>query len=228
MPLAAYEAKLPDALFLISYFDRSGNKKGGYDERSPGVSRSQSSVAARLVCRPRRIWQSAALPSVSMRLASPSAPISAIGVTFEYSRPGSKASIRCRADYWRRRAGQCPEARRCRPEANCTSAILRLLAGLPMLARNIETDARVVAITRRGIDKVASKDRADRPFCAQGHQSGRPGACGLFSRGNRCLRNLAQPQSAGWLRYRGGRGGAHPSLPRLRHARCAWQQTIAL
>ena len=38
------------------------------------------------------------------------------------------------------------------------------LAGLPMLARNIETDARVVAITRRGIDKVASKDRADRPF----------------------------------------------------------------
>jgi thioredoxin reductase len=38
------------------------------------------------------------------------------------------------------------------------------LAALPMLARNIETDARVVAITRRGIDKVASKDRADRPF----------------------------------------------------------------
>jgi thioredoxin reductase len=38
------------------------------------------------------------------------------------------------------------------------------LAALPMLARNIETGARVVAITRRGIDKVASKDRADRPF----------------------------------------------------------------
>ncbi len=38
------------------------------------------------------------------------------------------------------------------------------LAALPILARNIETDARVVAITRRGIDKVASKDRADRPF----------------------------------------------------------------
>jgi thioredoxin reductase len=38
------------------------------------------------------------------------------------------------------------------------------LAALPMLARNVETDARVVAITRRGIDKVTSKDRAERPF----------------------------------------------------------------
>jgi thioredoxin reductase len=38
------------------------------------------------------------------------------------------------------------------------------LAALPVLAGNIETDARVLAITRRGIDKVASKDRADRPF----------------------------------------------------------------
>jgi thioredoxin reductase len=38
------------------------------------------------------------------------------------------------------------------------------LAALPLLARSIETDARVVAVTRRGIDKVASKDRADRPF----------------------------------------------------------------
>jgi len=38
------------------------------------------------------------------------------------------------------------------------------LAALPALERNIETDSRVVAITRRGIDKVASKDRADRPF----------------------------------------------------------------
>jgi thioredoxin reductase len=38
------------------------------------------------------------------------------------------------------------------------------LAALPMLAGNIETDARVVTITRRGIDKVATKDRAERPF----------------------------------------------------------------
>ena len=38
------------------------------------------------------------------------------------------------------------------------------LAALPVLARNIETDARVVTIARRGIDKVASKDRAERPF----------------------------------------------------------------
>jgi thioredoxin reductase len=38
------------------------------------------------------------------------------------------------------------------------------LAALPALAGSIETDARVVAITRRGMDKVASKDRAARPF----------------------------------------------------------------
>lgn len=41
---------------------------------------------------------------------------------------------------------------------------LEPLAALPALSGNIETDARVVAITRRGIDKVASKDRAERPF----------------------------------------------------------------
>ncbi len=41
---------------------------------------------------------------------------------------------------------------------------LEPLAALSMLAGNIQTDARVVAITRRGIDKVASKDRAERPF----------------------------------------------------------------
>jgi thioredoxin reductase len=38
------------------------------------------------------------------------------------------------------------------------------LAALPALAGHIETDARVIAIARRGIDKMASKDRAERPF----------------------------------------------------------------
>ncbi|HEY4162427.1 MAG TPA: NAD(P)-binding domain-containing protein [Dongiaceae bacterium] len=41
---------------------------------------------------------------------------------------------------------------------------LQPLSALPALAGSIETDARVVAITRRGIDKVISKDRIDRPF----------------------------------------------------------------
>lgn len=38
------------------------------------------------------------------------------------------------------------------------------LAALPALAGRIETDARVIAITRHGIDKMSSKDRAERPF----------------------------------------------------------------
>jgi thioredoxin reductase len=41
---------------------------------------------------------------------------------------------------------------------------LEPLAALPALAGNIETDARVLEITRRGIDKVASNGRAQRPF----------------------------------------------------------------
>ncbi len=38
------------------------------------------------------------------------------------------------------------------------------LAALPMLAGNIEIGARVIAITRRGIDKVTGTNRAERPF----------------------------------------------------------------
>ena len=41
---------------------------------------------------------------------------------------------------------------------------LRPLAAVPELSPYIETDARIVAITRQGIDKVASKDRASKPF----------------------------------------------------------------
>jgi thioredoxin reductase len=41
---------------------------------------------------------------------------------------------------------------------------LKPLSELPELAGRIETDARVVAISRQGIDKVASKGRAERPF----------------------------------------------------------------
>jgi thioredoxin reductase len=48
--------------------------------------------------------------------------------------------------------------------ADLCERYLAPLAGLPMLARYIETDARVVAITRRGIDKVASKGRTERLF----------------------------------------------------------------
>ncbi|MEX0808773.1 MAG: FAD-dependent oxidoreductase [Dongiaceae bacterium] len=38
------------------------------------------------------------------------------------------------------------------------------LAALPMLAPHIHTQARVARITRRGLDKISSKDRSSRPF----------------------------------------------------------------
>ena len=57
-----------------------------------------------------------------------------------------------------------PEASALPTGADLCERYLAPLAALPMLAGHIETDARVLAITRRGIDKVASKDRVERPF----------------------------------------------------------------
>jgi thioredoxin reductase len=48
--------------------------------------------------------------------------------------------------------------------ADLCERYLAPLAALPALSGCIETDARVIAITRRGIDKMSSKDRAERPF----------------------------------------------------------------
>lgn len=48
--------------------------------------------------------------------------------------------------------------------ADLCERYLAPLAALPALAGRIETDARVIAITRRGMDKMSSKDRAERPF----------------------------------------------------------------
>ena len=49
---------------------------------------------------------------------------------------------------------------------------LRPLAETPELARAIETNARVETVTRQGIDKVASRGRAGRPFRLHIRQSG--------------------------------------------------------
>jgi len=48
--------------------------------------------------------------------------------------------------------------------ADLCESYLAPLAALPTLAGRIDTDARVVAIARRGIDKMSSKDRDERPF----------------------------------------------------------------
>jgi thioredoxin reductase len=57
-----------------------------------------------------------------------------------------------------------PEASALPTGSDLCEYYLMPLAALPVLAENIETGARVVAVTRRGIDKVASKHRAERPF----------------------------------------------------------------
>jgi thioredoxin reductase len=57
-----------------------------------------------------------------------------------------------------------PQASALPTGADLCTRYLSPLAALPALAERIETDARVIAITRRGIDKMSSKDRAERPF----------------------------------------------------------------
>ncbi len=55
-------------------------------------------------------------------------------------------------------AGNCPTG------AELVSAYLEPLAATPELAAVIETNARVTAISRHGLDKVVSPGREDRPF----------------------------------------------------------------
>ncbi len=57
-----------------------------------------------------------------------------------------------------------PQASALPTGADLCMRYLSPLAALPALAGRIETDARVIAIARRGIDKMSSKDRAERPF----------------------------------------------------------------
>ncbi len=51
-----------------------------------------------------------------------------------------------------------------RPEPNWSTDYLEPLAATPELAAAIETNARVTAISRHGVDKVVSRDREVRPF----------------------------------------------------------------
>ena len=51
-----------------------------------------------------------------------------------------------------------------RPEPNWLADYLEPLAATPELAAVIETNARVTAISRHGVDKVVSREREVRPF----------------------------------------------------------------
>jgi NAD(P)-binding Rossmann-like domain len=63
-----------------------------------------------------------------------------------------------------RHGWRLPAADNCPTGAELVSAYLEPLAATPELAAVIETNARVTAISRHGLDKVVSPGREDRPF----------------------------------------------------------------
>jgi thioredoxin reductase len=64
----------------------------------------------------------------------------------------------------KRHGWQMPDAQAYPTGAELVSAYLEPLAAAPELAAVIETNARVTAISRQGVDKVVSRDRETRPF----------------------------------------------------------------
>jgi NADPH-dependent 2,4-dienoyl-CoA reductase/sulfur reductase-like enzyme len=64
-----------------------------------------------------------------------------------------------------RHGWRLPAADHCPTGAELVSAYLEPLAATPELAAVIETNARVTAISRQGVDKVVSHGRETRPFC---------------------------------------------------------------
>ena len=133
------------------------------------------------------------------------------------SRPGATASIRLRP-----RSSIVTVGDRRRPTlfptgAELVSAYLEPLAATPELAAVIETNARVTAISRHGVDKVVSRGRETRPFVLavsiEGRRSPRSGA-----RGDRRLGNMDDAKSARGERPAGrGRSRIRRS-DRLRHS----------
>ena len=102
--------------------------------------------------------------------------------------------------------------------AELVSAYLEPLARTPELAAVLQTNARVTAISREGIDKVVSHGRETRPFVlavtSKRRRSPRSGA-----RGDRCLGNMVDAESARGERLAGGRRGGIRRPDRLRHSR---------
>ena len=71
-----------------------------------------------------------------------------------------------------RHGWRLPAADNCPTGAELVSAYLEPLAATPELAAVIETNARVTAISRQGVDKVVSHGRETRPFVLGGQKDG--------------------------------------------------------
>ena len=89
---------------------------------------------------------------------------SGTGVTSVSSRLGATASTRLRRNSSTATGWRLPAADYCPTGAELVSAYLEPLASTPELAAVIETNARVTAISRQGVDKVVSDGRETRPF----------------------------------------------------------------
>ena len=93
-----------------------------------------------------------------------SAQTSAIGVMSASSRLGAIASTSLRLRSSNVMVGDCLRPTNVPTGAELVSAYLEPLAATPELAAVIETNARVTAISRQGVDKVVSHGRETRPF----------------------------------------------------------------
>ena len=99
----------------------------------------------------------------SSRPALPSVPSVREGGTCACSRRGSTTSIRSRPRCWPRPAGRPPTRPPTRPDRTSSSAT-EPLAALPEIAPALHLGARVLAVTRHGIDKLKDAGREEAPF----------------------------------------------------------------
>ena len=137
-----------------------------------------------------------------MKPARRSAQTCAIGVMSASSRLGAIASIRLRPRSSIVTAGDCPRPTHCPTGAELVSAYLEPLAATPELAAVIETNARVTAISRQGVDKVVSRGRETRPFVLA-VTSGKAFAVIWRAR-------LSTPRAHGRRQIRSGRAACRP------------------
>ena len=94
-----------------------------------------------------------------------------------------------------RQGWSMPDSDTCPTGAELVSAYLEPLAATPELTAVIETNARVTAISRHGLDKVVSPGREERPFVLMVRMGGQRSP-GSGARGGRRVRYMGDTESA--------------------------------
>ena len=126
-----------------------------------------------------------------------------------------------------RRGWRMPDAGAFPTGGDLVSAYLEPLAATPELTAVIETNARVTAISRHGLDKVVSRGREARPFVlivqVGDRHSPRSGA-----RGGRRVRYMGDAESARGERPAGRRRSRILGSDRLWHSGYPWPRSPRL